>query len=155
MKSFRKIGEKKIQRRGGKSSSHRPLKKGPPLILLGEDDEEMRKILSLTLRKEGYEVVEAKNGLELAEMMEDAHLSSVSSSPDLIISDIRMPGVTGLSCLAGLRAFDQATPVLLITAFGDLHIYQEAARLGATDVMDKPFEMEELRKRVLELVPPF
>jgi FixJ family two-component response regulator len=55
-----------------------------------------------------------------------------------------MPGLTGLEVLAGLRKRDQSTPVILITAFGDEQTHAEAKRLGATAVIDKPFDTADL-----------
>jgi FixJ family two-component response regulator len=57
-----------------------------------------------------------------------------------------MHGVTGLDVLAGLRETDWATPVILLTAFGDAELHAEAHRLGALAVFDKPFDFRDLRK---------
>jgi DNA-binding NtrC family response regulator len=67
---------------------------------------------------------------------------------DLIITDVRMHGVTGLEILAGLRENDWSTPVILMTAFGDAELHAEAMRLGALAVLDKPFELDALRTLV-------
>jgi CheY-like chemotaxis protein len=63
---------------------------------------------------------------------------------DLIISDVNMPGATGIEALARLRRAELTTPVILMTAFGDKRTHDEAGRLGAELVLDKPFALEDL-----------
>ncbi len=130
----------------------------PARILLAEDDQEMRRLLAWTLRQEGYEVVEAENGFKLLDRLEpsflDARLFGRILEFDLIISDLRMPGLTGTEVMAGLRAFDMHTPVVLITAFGDEEIRAEARELGITAVIDKPFDLATFISVLRELRPP-
>jgi DNA-binding NtrC family response regulator len=71
---------------------------------------------------------------------------------DLIVSDVRMPGWTGLDLLDVVRRARMGTPVLLITAFGAPETHQEAARLGAGAVLNKPFDLDEFRATVAALV---
>jgi DNA-binding response OmpR family regulator len=71
---------------------------------------------------------------------------------DLIISDIRMPGVNGLSVLEGLREFKGVPPIILITAFGDEQTHADAERLGAAAVINKPFEITELLSTAREIL---
>ena len=71
---------------------------------------------------------------------------------DVIVSDIRMPGVSGLSVLAGLREIEGIPPIILITAFGDEETHAEADRLGAAAVLDKPFEMATLLNKTREVI---
>lgn len=125
---------------------------GKPRVLLAEDDECMRLLLANMLRREGLEVIEASSGVELSEKLETLRRAGDGRVVDLIISDIRMPSVSGLSVLARLRSYDWATPVILITAFGDEATHDEARRLGATAVFDKPFDLHDLRRSALELV---
>ena len=128
---------------------------GMPRILVAEDEPEMRRVLSWTLQREGYHVVEAANGTDLLACVEPYLLgrsSRVNDVPfDLIISDVRMPGVNGLKALEGIRALracEPKTPFILITGFGDDWIRTEARRLGAFAVIEKPFTMEELLEAV-------
>jgi CheY-like chemotaxis protein len=127
-------------------------------ILLAEDDTEMRKLLAWGLERDGYEVVEAENGLELLEYLEPslftARTSGKISEFDLVISDIRMPGLSGLEVLAGVRKRDKATPMILITAFGDPMTHKEAKELGASAVIDKPFDIDALREIIRSIIPP-
>ena len=71
-----------------------------------------------------------------------------------MISDIKMPGLSGLDLLDTLRRSDWAMPVILITAFGDRETHDEAIRLGAVRVFDKPFELDDLVETALRIVPP-
>lgn len=116
-----------------------------PRVLLAEDDLELRRLLCDVLRKKGYVVTEAASGDDLLECLwERSH----GESPfDLIVSDVRMPGLTGLEVLEGLRDdFEPSigeTPVIFITAFGDEAVHEEARQMRAI-VFDKPFDVDEL-----------
>jgi CheY-like chemotaxis protein len=120
-------------------------------LLLAEDDPDMRWLLSMSLRKEGYEVIEVRDGAELRSKvrMQVANPKQVPRV-SMIISDFRMPGATGLDVLEELRRLEQSTPFILITAFGDEATHEEARRLGAV-VFDKPLDLEDLRTAVLYL----
>jgi DNA-binding response OmpR family regulator len=126
----------------------------PRRILLAEDDREMRHILAWELRLAGYDVVEAQNGVQLLDLLESSIIQARLFSVDMIISDIRMPGVSGLRVLEDLRRHDAHTPVVLITAFGDQQTHAEARRLGAAAVFDKPFDVDEFCAAVRGIVPP-
>lgn len=126
----------------------------PARVLVAEDDAEMRGVLATALRKDGYEVVEARDGAEVLDLIGDSLLRRKTDPPDVLVADIRMPGFSGLQVLAGLRQADWAMPVVLITAFGDLGTHAEARRLGAAAVFDKPFDIDDLRTLVVNLVPP-
>ena len=125
-------------------------------ILLAEDDDEMRTLLASRLRSDGFDVLEARDGGELSTLI-DAAYEARSLAPgtivDLVISDARMPYLSGLDALEGLRRNDAETPFILITAFGDTHTHSEAYRLGANAVFDKPFEVDDLCTAVVNLVP--
>lgn len=123
-------------------------------ILLAEDDLEMRCFLAAALRIDGYEVTEAATGIEVLDRIGPYLYDGMEFEHDLIISDIRMPGVDGLEILAGLSMCQGAPPVILITAFGDDCTHLDAYRLGATDVLDKPFDMNDLRAALRRVLPP-
>ena len=121
----------------------------PQRVLLAEDDDAMRTLLAEELRARGYHVMEAANASELQDWLEQAYFhDGAEPPPDLIISDVRMPGGSGLDVLSWLRRFDWRTPVVLITAFGDVETHAEAHRLGAAAMLDKPFEVEDLLQAV-------
>ena len=122
-------------------------------ILLAEDQAEMRALLCGMLARDGYEVVVAQDGPGLIQTLA-AGLSDESNTwiPDLIISDVRMPGFSGVEVLARLRRESLGLPVLLITAFGDPELREQVERLGCARVLDKPFELEELRSVAREML---
>lgn len=128
-------------------------RRSQPRIALGEDDAEMRRVLVGRLRDNGYEVVEAENGLDLLDALASTARDQGKAEFDLIVSDIRMPEMTGLRFLAELRKHDRTTPVILITAFGDAVTRAEAYRLGAGAVLDKPFELDEFCRLVRQFTP--
>jgi DNA-binding NtrC family response regulator len=126
----------------------------PPKVLLAEDDDEARTLLARALRQDGYRVREARDGHELLQEMGGAMLGHTEDPIDLVISDIRMPGPSGLAVLRSVRSADWAIPFILITAFGDEDTHREAERLGARAVFDKPFDVDDLRTAVLNTLPP-
>jgi DNA-binding response OmpR family regulator len=114
-------------------------------VLIAEDDQEFRRLLARTLRAEGYEVVETASGVDFLDAFADAVLkdADLDSVCDLIVTDVRMPGFSGLSILDGLRSLGCATPAIIVTAFGDDTTRAAAQSVGAL-VVDKPFELDEL-----------
>jgi CheY-like chemotaxis protein len=124
-----------------------------PRVLVAEDDLEMRRLVCRAMRRAGYEVTEVADGRALISTLIHLMTQAPGSMPDLIISDVRMPGCTGLEVLARLRRSDATIPVILITAFGDQQTHTEAERLGAVRVLDKPFDVDELCAAAQELVP--
>lgn len=121
-------------------------------VVVAEDDDDMRRLVVQALRDEGFHVVEARNGWELLELVGARMMSRDGRSLGLIVTDVRMHGLTGLEILAGLRENDWSTPVVLMTAFGDPALHTEAGRLGALAVFDKPFDVRALRALVRPLV---
>lgn len=116
-------------------------------VLVAEDDLEMRRLIADALVRDGAEVSEAPSGLALFDLLRRMGLDG--TLPDLLISDIRMPGLTGLQVLAMMRERGWTMPVILITAFGDEETHNEAAHNGATAVFDKPFDVDDLRMAAL------
>jgi DNA-binding response OmpR family regulator len=123
-----------------------------PCILLAEDDDELRKLLAWSLHKEGYKVTECTDGMDLLNHLDGYLFSGETIDVDLIISDIRMPGLTGLEILEGLHTIENFPPMILITAFGDEETHAQAQRLGAAAILDKPFDIEDLLTRVREIL---
>jgi DNA-binding NtrC family response regulator len=117
-------------------------------VFVAEDDEEFRKLLVSVLVRAGFDVVEARDGVELAELLVAA---AADGGVALVVTDVRMPGQSGLAVLAALREHDVDTPVILITGFGDGVTRAEAERLGATAVLDKPFGLATLRDLAVAL----
>lgn len=114
----------------------------------------MRSLITTALRADGFDVLEACDGRELYEiLMAMSPPGPRLAPPDVIVSDVRMPGPSGLDGLALLRQTSWSVPVIVITGFGDLATHDEARRLGAAVVLDKPFDLDVLRTAVLALVP--
>ncbi len=122
-------------------------------ILLAEDDKEMLVLLAQALRRAGYEVIECHNGWELLNQIESLTTFDKFENIDLIISDIRMPGVTGMEVLEGSHKLKGFPLMILITAFGDEQTHEKAERLGVTAVFDKPFDIDDLIYKVRKILP--
>jgi CheY-like chemotaxis protein len=124
----------------------------PWRILVADDDAAMRQVLADSLRKDGYEIVEAKDGAELlvriTRMLGGA---SPADEIDLIVTDVRMPTCGGLDVVKGLRDATSKIPVVVMSAFGGPHTRSRAAALGAV-FLDKPFRMGVLRSTVRDLL---
>jgi CheY-like chemotaxis protein len=123
-----------------------------PRILLAEDTDDMRAVVALRLRQQGYSVTECCNGAELIAELGD-YLGNVPVDErkrrfDLVISDIRMPGVFGLSVVEGAAEYRNFPPTILITAFGDEETHEKARQFGVSAVLDKPFDMNDLLSKV-------
>jgi DNA-binding response OmpR family regulator len=123
-------------------------------ILLAEDDYEMRKLIAWALARNGYEVTECADGTTLMKKLGLTRHTPDPKNFDLIISDIRMPGTSGLQVLESVREFPDFPPMILITAFPDQDARDQARRLGAVAMIAKPFDMDELLATVVGTVPP-
>jgi CheY-like chemotaxis protein len=121
-------------------------------IAVAEDDDDMRDIVVGALQRDGHRVIELSNGVQL--LLQLAHqYRRYEPHPriDLIVSDVRMPAMTGLEILRGLRSGRCPTPVILMTAFGDAETRAEAESLGAV-MLDKPLSLADLRREVYRLL---
>ncbi len=113
-------------------------------IFIAEDEEITLKHLMYALRNEGYTVSGAKNGLEARQAIEKEHF-------DIVITDIKMPGLDGLSLLEGIKEKGMETDVIVITGFGSIDSAVEAMKKGAYDYITKPFNLDELLLRVRKI----
>jgi len=114
----------------------------------------MRTLLARTLRVAGYSVIECSDGLDLME-----HLSSLLGEKtcqhlDVIVSDVRMPWVTGLEVLRCTHDYVGYPPFVVITAFPDEETEVQANELGAAMMLSKPFEMDYFLEVIRTIVPP-
>lgn len=110
-------------------------------ILVVDDDAGLRRTASLILESEGYDIATAADGAEALDRAEEW-------SPDLILCDVRMPGVDGLEFLERYRQSGGTARTLVMTAYGSQDLAVEAIRKGAYDYVDKPFSPEALLLRV-------
>ena len=109
----------------------------PKRILVVDDEENFRHILSVILKKEKYEVDTASNGNEA--------LQKISSDPfDQVLCDIRMPGMDGLDFLKEVQKIEAGTSVIMMSAYGTLDTAIEAMKQGAYDYISKPFKPDEV-----------
>src|SRR5579863_5101412 len=120
-------------------------------VLVAEDDREMRRLVVEALRKDGHLVHEAADGHDLV----NAIVRAVAQEPgapgiDVIVSDVRMPGFTGIDVVEWLVYIGRRLPFVLMTAFGDDELRQRARAAGAV-VLDKPLSLAQLRDAVLRL----
>jgi DNA-binding response OmpR family regulator len=115
-------------------------------ILLAEDDANLRGMLAIVLRREGHTVQEFRNGGDL-----HAHLTHLLVPGEtlprdlLIVADLRMPEMDGLMIVRALRQSGLQPPFILLTAFGSPEVHAMAHGLGAVEVLDKPFDFDDLR----------
>ncbi len=110
-------------------------------ILVVDDESSMRQLLEIALSKEGYRVTTAHSGQNAI-----THLKK--DSYELVISDIRMPDMTGVEVLRYVKELNAEIPVIMITAYASTETAVEALRLGAYDYVTKPFKIEELKNTV-------
>lgn len=106
-------------------------------VLLADDDESLRRVLEFQLAEAGYTVLTAANGADALELF-------VNNPVDCAITDMRMPGLSGLDLLARLKAVQPEAPVIVITAFGEIETAVAAMRAGAFDYITKPFNRDEI-----------
>jgi DNA-binding response OmpR family regulator len=120
----------------------------PMKVLVADDDDDMRALVAETLRSDGHLVIEAKDGADLLDRLERA-FADPRSVPDVVVTDIMMPRLSGLGVLDALRRARLHFPVILMTVLNDPSVHVVARRLGALGVMHKPFDMDDLRTAVI------
>jgi len=123
-------------------------------MLLAEDDDDLRQIIAGRMRRDGFEVLEASSGLEALDLLAAiTRAQDPTDAIDLLVSDVRMPGCSGIDIARELRTQSQSTPVLLITSHPDAGVLAEARALHA-DVLRKPFRLERLSEAALAAIEP-
>jgi CheY-like chemotaxis protein len=108
----------------------------PKRVLIVEDYDDSRSFLKLLVESYGYQVIEASDGIEAVDRFKEYN-------PDLILMDISLPMVDGLTTTKAIREFDGANhvPIIAITAFGKLY-YKQAMEAGCDGLIDKPVDFE-------------
>jgi len=117
----------------------------PKKILVIDDEADVRSVVQRILRDVGHEVMCADCGETALRMME-------KDKVDLIILDLRMPGIGGMETLASIRRNNTSVPVILLSGYITVAALTDAARLGLNDFLTKPFRMDELLTKVNRLL---
>jgi len=115
-------------------------------VLVADDELNMRRVLEAMLRREGYDVITAANGVEAMGGM------GTKGGVHTVITDLKMPGLDGMGLLKRLSAEYPDVPVVMITAHGSVESAVEAVKLGAFDYLEKPFEQEQIRQVVAKAI---
>lgn len=119
-------------------------RKAPAVLLVVEDDRDMRSLLCDELWGEGYQLQEASTG-------EEGLAVAMRAAPDLIVTDLTMPS-GGFDYVHRLRRCVPGCPIIVMTAFGDAQTRDEAMKNGATAYFDKPVRLSELKATVKHLL---
>jgi nitrogen regulation protein NR(I) len=114
-------------------------------VLIVDDEESVRYSFKKILREPEYEVAGAKDGAEAMAMLQDF-------SPDLVILDIQLPGLSGLEVLQRIKEISPKTPVLMITAFGTSDRVIKAMKYGAYEYIEKPFDIPRMKALINEAI---
>ncbi|MEK3986496.1 response regulator transcription factor [Paenibacillus sp. FSL K6-3166] len=114
-------------------------------ILIADDDDNIRKLMSLFLRKEGFELKEARDGTKALSIIQNSRV-------DLVILDIMMPGLNGWDLCREIRRWDANIPLLMVTAKAESVHKVKGFQLGTDDYLTKPFDPLELVMRVKALL---
>ncbi len=112
-------------------------------VLVVDDEPSQRQLFAESVRQLGLAVIEAGSGEEAVEI-------TSRRSPDLVLLDVRLPGISGLEALRRLRNDNPSLPVLLITAYADVREAVAALKSGACDYLTKPVDLEELKTAILD-----
>ncbi len=107
-------------------------------ILIVEDEAKMRRLLELNLGEDGFQTLSAPDAERALQILQD-------SPVDLVVTDLKLPGMSGLEFLSALKRTHPAMPVIVMTAFGTVETAVEAMKLGASDYVLKPFSLAEMR----------
>ncbi|WP_203363480.1 response regulator [Bacillus sp. REN10] len=114
-------------------------------ILIVDDQFGIRILLNEVLQKAGYETFQAANGVQALEIAEE-------HQPDLVLLDMKIPGMDGIEILKRLKEKNSDIRVIIMTAYGELDMIQEAKNLGALTHFAKPFDIDDIRETVKEYI---
>ena len=110
-------------------------------ILLVDDDAAFRHVMAGELRRMGHEIVTAASGEEAVARVEQRE-------PEIVLLDLRLPGMDGLETLKAIRGRNASIEVIMLTAYETVDTIRRALRLGACDYLNKPFDIATIRKAV-------
>ncbi|MGI6092229.1 MAG: response regulator [Veillonellaceae bacterium] len=114
-------------------------------VLVIDDQPGIRRLLVEVLAEEGYTVFTAANGYEGVQQVKD-------TNPDLVLMDMKMPGMDGIETLRELKRIGKADRVIMMTAYGELELVNQAQQLGAYTYITKPFDIINLCQMVSQQI---
>lgn len=115
-------------------------------ILIVDDQFGIRILLNEVFQKEGYQTFQAANGLQALDILK-------KHDPDLVLLDMKIPGMDGIEILKRMKVIDPDIRVIIMTAYGELNMIQEAKNLGALTHFAKPFDIDDIRAAVRKHMP--
>lgn len=116
-------------------------------ILVVDDEQNIRRILNAAFERAGYRVTVAEDGQAALKIIQN------DATVDLVLTDVLMPGMTGVELLAQIQERRDDLPVLIMTAYGTIPQAVEAIRAGASDYITKPFDLDNLKRIVAQFLP--
>lgn len=115
-------------------------------ILIVDDQFGIRILLNEVFQKEGYNTFQAANGLQALDIVQ-------KHDPDLVLLDMKIPGMDGIEILKRMKELEPDIRVIIMTAYGELDMIQEAKNLGAITHFSKPFDIDDIRAAVKNNLP--
>jgi two-component system, response regulator, stage 0 sporulation protein F len=115
-------------------------------ILIVDDQFGIRILLNEVFQKEGYQTFQAANGIQALDILK-------KHDPDLVLLDMKIPGMDGIEILKRMKVIDPDIRVIIMTAYGELDMIQEAKNLGAITHFAKPFDIDDIRAAVKKHMP--
>ncbi|MDR6120962.1 response regulator [Bacillus sp. 1P10SD] len=115
-------------------------------ILIVDDQFGIRILLNEVFQKEGYQTFQAANGVQALDIV-------TKHAPDLVLLDMKIPGMDGIEILKRMKVIDPEIRVIIMTAYGELDMIQEAKDLGAITHFAKPFDIDDIRAAVRKHIP--
>jgi two-component system, response regulator, stage 0 sporulation protein F len=115
-------------------------------ILIVDDQFGIRILLNEVFQKEGYQTFQAANGIQALDIV-------TKHDPDLVLLDMKIPGMDGIEILKRMKVIDPDIRVIIMTAYGELDMIQEAKNLGAITHFAKPFDIDDIRTAVRVHMP--
>ncbi|MED3561665.1 two-component system response regulator [Bacillus sp. MUM 116] len=115
-------------------------------ILIVDDQFGIRILLNEVFQKEGYQTYQAANGIQALDIVK-------KHDPDLVLLDMKIPGMDGIEILKRMKVIDPEIRVIIMTAYGELDMIQEAKDLGAITHFAKPFDIDDIRAAVKKHMP--
>ncbi|GKU83692.1 response regulator [Niallia sp. NCCP-28] len=114
-------------------------------VLIVDDQFGIRILLNEVFQKEGYQTFQAANGVQALEIL-------TKNEPDIVLLDMKIPGMDGIEILKRMRKLNPDIRVIIMTAYGELDMIQEAKDLGALTHFAKPFDIDDLRDAVKKYI---